>query len=345
MRAAFLETLGDPEVLRMANVPDPEPRTGEVSIQLRAAALNRRDVWIRRGRYANITLPIVLGSDGAGDVVEVGAGVDPSLVGRAVVINPSLDWGDDERVPGDRWRILGLPDFGTYAELVTVPAVAVHPIPEGLSYEQAAALPLAGLTAYRAVASRGRVSTGETVLVTGIGGGVACFALQFARQLGARVVVTSSKASKIARARELGAVGGVDHQQPGWSRSIDALVPGGPDVVIDGAGGDTFAEAVAALRPGGRLVSYGATAGPTPPFEVRRLFWKQLDVLGTTMGSPADFRAMLAFVERAHLRPVIDRVFPLEETAAAHRRMEEAEQFGKIVLRIRPSTGLASPEA
>jgi NADPH:quinone reductase-like Zn-dependent oxidoreductase len=335
MKAVVLRELGEADNLRLEEVPDPQPRAGEVVVRLKAAALNHRDVWIRRGLYAGIKLPIILGSDGAGEVAAVGAEVDPSLVGRAVVLNPSLDWGPDERVQGPQYRILGLPDDGTYAQFIKVPAGNVYPKPAALSFEEAAAIPLAGLTAYRAVVTRARVEAGETVLVTGIGGGVSAFAFQIAKHLGARVLATSGSDAKLARARELGADGVANYRTQDWAKEIRALSDGqGPDVVIDSAGGETFEHALEIAKPGGRIVTYGATTGAVKQLEVRRIFWKQLNVLGSTMGTAREFAEMLKLYGAGGLRPVIDKIFPLAEAAAAHRRMEEAEQFGKIVLRI-----------
>jgi zinc-binding alcohol dehydrogenase/oxidoreductase len=215
-----------------------------------------------------------------------------------------------------------------------VPAENVFPKPPGLTDEEVATIPLAGVTAYRAVVTRGRVRPGDTVLVTGIGGGVAIFALLFARRLGARVLVTSSSDEKLERARALGAEGGFNYRTTEWVKAVRAATDGGPDLIVDGAGGETFAQAIDAARPGGRVVSYGAHTGAAPELAVRRIFWKQLDVLGTTMGSPDDFRAMMALFSQGGLHPVVDKVFPLAEAAAALRRMDEAAQFGKIVLRI-----------
>jgi len=263
----------------------------------------------------------------------VGRGLDRGLIGRAVVINPSLDWGEGEEAPGPSFRILGLPDDGTYAEAIRIPAANIFAKPARLSFDEAAAIPLAALTAYRAVVSRARVRAGETVLVTGIGGGVSTFALQMAVQLKARVLVTSGSDAKLARARELGAAGGANYRTGDWAREIVALAGGqGPDVVIDSVGGETLARALDILKAGGRLATYGATAGVVKDFAPRAVFWKQITVLGTTMGSPREFEAMLRFYEAGGLRPVVDRVFPLAEAPEAHRRMEEAGQFGKIVL-------------
>jgi NADPH:quinone reductase-like Zn-dependent oxidoreductase len=337
MQAIVLRKKGPPDTLRLETMPDPQPEANEVVIRLKAAALNHRDVWIRSGRgaYAGEVPAVILGSDGAGEVVAVGAGVDARLIGQAVVINPSLDWGPDDEAQGADFRILGFPGDGTYAQMIRVPAENVYPKPAGLSFEEAAAIPLAALTAYRAVVSRTRVHAGETVLVTGIGGGVSAFALQIAKRLGARVLVTSGSAAKLARAREMGAEGGANYRTQDWAREIVALAGGqGPDAVIDSVGGDTFARAVEILRPGGRIATYGATIGPVKELVLRSIFWNQITVCGTTMGSPREFEAMLKLYGNGGLRPVVDKVFPLADAAAAHRRMEEAEQFGKIVLGI-----------
>jgi NADPH:quinone reductase-like Zn-dependent oxidoreductase len=333
LRAIVLRSLGSPDVLQFEDVPDPVPGAGEAVVRLRAAALNHRDVWIRKGQYAGIKTPIILGSDGAGEVTALGDGVDPKWRGRHVIINPSFNFGDDERAQGPEFQILGLPRDGTYAELVRVPATALHDKPAHLSFEEAAALPLASLTAYRALVPRAHVQSGETVVVTGIGGGVATCALLFAVRLGARVYVTSGSDAKLESARAHGAAGGVNHSDADWPKALQALIGGRPDVIIDGAGGDTFNKALDLVTPGGRVVSYGATLGAVPNLEVRRIFWKQLNVLGSTMGSPRDFAAMLQLYADG-LRPVIDGVLPLDQAAAAHRRMEEGQQFGKIVLKI-----------
>ena len=334
MKAVVLRELGDPDVLQLQAVPDPQPGPGEVVVRLRAAALNRRDVWIRKGRYAGIKLPVILGSDGAGEVLETGAGADSGLIGQEVVIDPAFNWGDDERSQGPDFQILGLPRDGTYAERVTVPAANVHAKPPHLSFEEAAAVPLASVTAFRALVTRARLGAGETLVITGIGGGVATCALLIATRLGAaRVYVTSGTPAKIDAARGHGAAGGVDHNDPDWPRALTTLIGGRPDVVLDGAGGETLNAALDLVAPGGRVVSYGATLGPAKNVEVRRVFWKQINVLGSTMGTRGDFAAMLQLYA-AGLRPIVDRVFPLSEAAEAHRRMEEAKQFGKIVLKI-----------
>jgi NADPH:quinone reductase-like Zn-dependent oxidoreductase len=333
MRAVVLRALGDPDHLKIEQRPDLHPGPGEAVVGLRAAALNHRDVWIRRGQYAGIKLPIVLGSDGAGQVVEIGDGVDPVWKGRDVIIDPSLNWGPDERAQGSSFNILGLPADGTYAEQVLVPATNLHRKPAHLSWEEAAAVPLASVTAYRALVTRARVQAGEVVLVTGIGGGVAMCALVIAKHLRAKVYVTSGSDAKLAAAMTHGADGGVNHRKDDWTKTLIALIGSRPDVVVDGAGGETFNKSLDVLKPGGRLVSYGSTTGAAQSVEIRRIFWKQLNVLGSTMGPPGDFAAMVKLYEGG-LRPVIDKVFPLEQASDAHIRMEAGDQCGKIMLKI-----------
>jgi len=335
MKAIVLRELGGPEKLQIESMPDPSPGPDEVLISLKAAALNHRDVWIRTGRYVGIKLPIVLGSDGAGEVVGVGTNVDPAFQGRPVVIYPAMNWGSDEKAPGPEFKILGLPDSGTYAQRIAVPAKHAFPKPASLSFEEASALPLALLTAYRALVTRAQLQRAETCLITGIGGGVSSFALQLALAMGAHVLVTSSSDTKLEGAREMGAQGGVNYCAPDWGKEILRLCGSrGLQVVIDSAGGETFEKALDLISPGGRVVTYGATTGPARQLEVRRIFWKQLNVLGSTMGTAREFEAALNFYEVNRLRPVIDQVFPLSEASAAHRRMEEGGQFGKIVLKI-----------
>lgn len=335
MKAIVLRGVGEPEAVHLEDVADPEPGPGEVAVRLRAAALNHRDLFILRGQYAGLRFPIVPGSDGVGEVAAVGSGVEGARPGDQVIINPSINWGDDPRAQGPDFKILGLPDDGTFAQMVRVPAANVLPRPAGLSDEEAAAIPLAGLTAYRATVTRGRARGGETVLVLGIGGGVATFALLIARSLGARVLVTSGSDEKIERARALGADGGFNYKSEDWVKAAKEATGGrGVDLVVDGTGGKTFDQALDAVRPGGRIVSYGATTGPVPELAVRRLFFKQLDALGSTMGSPSDFRAMLNLFGEGKAPPVVDRVFPLAEAGAALRHMDGAAQFGKIVLKI-----------
>lgn len=330
-RALVQEDLSGFPVLGKIETPAPGP--GEAVVRIKAAALNHRDVWIGKGKYADIRLPSVLGSDGAGVVEAVGGGVDASWAGRKVMVNPCLHWGKGRDAPAAGWRILGMPDAGTFADYVKVPAENLAAIPEGLSFEEAAALPLAGLTAYRALFSRGRLKAGEKLLVTGVGGGVAQFLLQFGLAAGAEVYATSGSAEKLKRAMAAGASGGADYRQEGWEKTLLGL--SGPfDLAVDSAGGPGFAKLLDLARPGGRVVFFGATAGNPPEMPQRKVFWKQLDLLGTTMGSPEDFAGMARLVEGKSLKPAIDRVYPLEEGAQAFRRMDAGEQYGKLVLRM-----------
>ena len=328
MRALQLPSLG---AVAVTDVPDPAAQPGEAVVRVRAAALNHRDVWIKQGKYAGLRFPCIPGSDGCGVVESVGSGVDTSWVGREVVIDPGSDWGPTERAQSAAYTILGLPRDGTLAERVAVPASQLSPKPAHLDAVQAAALPLAGLTAYRAVASRAQVAAGERVLVTGIGGGVALFALQFAVALGARVWVTSSSEEKLRRARESGAEGGFLYTADGWAK--DALkASGGFDVIVDSAGGDGFGALLDAAAPGGRIVFFGATRGDPPAMPMRKAFWRQLSLLGSTMGSPKDWAAMLALVDAHGIVSVVSAVHPLADGARAFEEIEQGAQFGKIVV-------------
>jgi NADPH:quinone reductase-like Zn-dependent oxidoreductase len=253
-------------------------------------------------------------------------------VGCEVIINPSLDWGDDPRAQGPKFRILGLPDNGTFAEQVVVPAANLSPKPAHLSWEQAAALPLAGLTAWRALFTRAQLKSGERVLVTGVGGGAALFALQFAVAAGAQVWVTSGSPDKISRAQTLGARGGVNYRDPDWAGALQKQA-GRFDVIVDSAGGEGFARLIDLTASGGRIVFFGATTGSPKGLDMRKSFFRQINLLGTTMGSSADFAGMTRFVEFNQITPVVDTVFPLDSAEAALRHMEAAAQFGKIVLR------------
>ncbi len=332
MQAIRMSEPGGPEVLILEQVPDPVPGPGEVVVTLRAAALNRRDVFVRKG-VAKVPLPLTPGSDGAGIVSAVGQGVTGVSEGDEVVILPSLAWGDDQRAPGPGFRILGGPDQGTYAEQIVIPAANVFPRPARLSWHEAAALPLAGLTAWRALSTRARMHPGETVLVLGIGGGVATFALHIAKAAGCRVVVTSSSDEKLERAAALGADAGINYRTAGddWPAAVKEVIGGGVDVVVDSVG-STWAGSIDACAPGGRVVVFGGTGGGKVEMMVRPVTMGQVSLLGTTMGSPAEFRQLLEAVDTQSWVPVIDSVRPLADAAAAHEREEAGLHFGKLVL-------------
>ena len=332
MNAVVLTETGAPDVLRIGTAADPVAGPGEVVVALRTAALNRRDVFLRKG-IAPSPLPVIPGSDGAGVVHAIGAGVSGLAEGDEVVILPSLGWGGGEDAPAPGFRILGGPDDGTYAELIRIPAENVFPKPGRLSFEQAAALPLAGLTAYRALVSRARIRSGETVLILGIGGGVATIALHIARAAGCRVIVTSSSDEKLAKAADLGAAAGVNYTGGDWVSEVKEISGGGVDVVIDSVG-STWADSINSVRPGGRVVAFGGTGGAKVELMVRPMTMGQVSFLGTTMGSPRDFARLLAAVAHQSWVPVIDSVRPLAEVAEAHAREEAGDHFGKLVLTI-----------
>jgi len=306
---------------------------GEVRVRLKAAALNHRDVWIKLGQYAGLKFPAQPGSDGAGVVESVGAGVDATWAGREVIINPAFGWGEREPAQGSDFTILGLPRDGTLAEVVTVPVTQLSAKPAHLTWIEAAALPLSGLTAYRALFARAQLQPGERVLISGVGGGVALFALQFAVAQGAQVYVTSGSDEKIAKAIQLGAAGGFNYTHPGWAKT--AVHAGHAfDVVVDSAGGEGFESLIDLTAPGGRVVFFGATRGNPPVLPMRKVFWRQISLLGTTMGSPADWAAMTEFVDRHQIAPVVSDVFPLERVGEAFDLMERGGQFGKIVVTV-----------
>jgi NADPH:quinone reductase-like Zn-dependent oxidoreductase len=317
MKAIRIHSDGGPEVLRYEEVDDPEPGDGDVLIELRAASLNHLDVWLRKG-LPSVPKPRILGADGAGVI----AGTD-----KRVVINPAI-------VRDGRMQIVGENRDGTHAELIAVPRASVHPIPEGLSFEEAAAFPLVFETAYRMLVTRARLQPEEWVLIWGIGGGVATAALAIAKASGARVVVTSSSDEKLARARELGADGTVNHVTADVVAEVKELTGGGAHVVVDDVGEATWRRTLDAARPQGRIVVCGATSGANPPAALHRVWWKQLSILGSTMGQPEDFEGAYRLVADGRARPVVDAVFPLAQARAAHERLESGEQLGKIVLRI-----------
>ena len=329
MKALVLRQLKTP--LELAEQPAPDPADGEVVVRLKAAALNRRDFWIAQGLYPGIRLPVILGSDGAGIVSRIGNSVPHHWSNQDVIINPGLHWGEDQRMQGPDFHILGMPQAGTFADEVGVPATSLHPKPEHLDWHEAAALPLSGVTAYRDLFTQGAVAHGENVLVSGIGGGVATYVLLFAKAAGAKVFVTSSSPDKLRQAIELGAVAGYDYRREGWAKQLRSD-HGAVDLIIDSAGGPGYASLVDVASPGGRIVNYGATSGPAAEFDLLKVFWKQLRITGSTMGSPNDFQRMLDLVNQHKIRPVIDQVLPLKEGNEALERLRASEQFGNIVL-------------
>jgi zinc-binding alcohol dehydrogenase/oxidoreductase len=323
VRAIRIHEDGGPEVLRLDDVEDPVAGAGEVLVRLRAAALNRLDCWIRQG-LPSVPKPRILGADGAGVIEALGDGVEGFENGQPVVLNPGLD---------DGAKILGEHTDGTHAELIAVPQAYVHPLPDGLEFEEAAAFPLVYETAYRMLVTRAGLREGEWVLVWGVGSGVGSAALVIAKALGAQVVATSSDDAKLDRARELGADVAVNHESGDVVAAVKEAA-GGVDVVVEHVGEATWTRSLQAAKAGGRIAVCGATSGPNPPASLHRIFWKQLSILGSTMGTREDFAAVYELVASGKVRPVVDRAFPLEDAAAAHEYLESGRQFGKVVLTI-----------
>jgi NADPH:quinone reductase-like Zn-dependent oxidoreductase len=328
VRAVRIHEDGGPEVLVLEEAPDPEPAPGEVLVRLRASALNHLDVWIRKG-LPSVPKPRILGADGAGVVEALGDDVSGFEPGERVVLNPGIEAG------GGRIHVIGEHGDGTNAELIAVPATNVHPIPERLSFEEAAAFPLVFETAYRMLVTRAGLREGEWVLAWGIGGGVSTAALAIAKALGAHVLVTSSSEAKLERARELGADATVNHATGDIKATVQEVTEGGGiDVVVENVGEATWATSLQVAAPGGRITVCGATSGPNPPAALHRIWWKQLSILGSTMGTGEDFAGAYELVASGRALPVVDSVLPLAEIRAAHERLEAGEQLGKIVLTI-----------
>ena len=331
MKAALFKARDLP--LIVDDYKKPKPVKDQVVIKLKYAALNHRDIWIMQEQTQQFPQGIILGSDGSGVVEDVGEDADPMMVGAEVIINPSLDWGNNPIVQGDSYRILGFPDNGTFAEYITIPKQYVFGKPDHLSFEESAAVPLAGLTAYRALFTKARLRSGEKVLITGIGGGAALWALQFAVAYKARVYVTSGSDEKIVRAKNLGALNGFNYKDPQWAEQAQKEA-GGFDIIIDSAGGPEFGKFIDLAMPGARIVNFGRTAGNITEISTRSLYSKQISILGTTMGTRDEFLSMLHFLESRNIKPVMDKTFPLAQINEAFQRMGNSNQFGKIVLEI-----------
>lgn len=331
MRAVFFK--GKDHPLSVESIKKFRPIKDQVLVRLHNAALNHRDIWTWREQSNVPSGSVILGSDGCGIVEEVGEDADPFLIGMEVIINPSLEWGNNPIVQGNSFKILGYPDNGTFSDYIVISKKYIFEKPENLSFPESAAVPLSGLTAYRALFSKARLRAKEKVLITGIGGGAALWALQFAVGYQGRVYVTSGSDEKIAKAKVLGAVGGFNYKDPEWA-SKALKESGGFDVIIDSAGGNEFPKLLELALPGGRIANFGRTAGNISELATRLLYWKQISIFGTTMGTRDEFLSMLDFVESRSLKPVIDKVFPLENIQEAFARMEQGDQFGKIILQI-----------
>jgi NADPH:quinone reductase-like Zn-dependent oxidoreductase len=325
VKAVRIHEDGGPEVLRYEDVEDPVAGPGQVLIRLHAASLNHLDIWMRRG-LPSVPKPRILGADGAGVVEGLGAGADSFEMGDRVLINPGLE---------DGARIVGEHMDGTHAELISIPAENVYRIPESLSFEEAAAFPLVFETAYRMLVTKARLQEGEWVLVWGIGSGVGSAAFVIAKALGARTIVTSSSADKLDRARELDADATANHAEEDVAAVVKEATGGaGANVVVEHVGEATWKTSLQAAGPNGRIVVCGATSGPNPPAQLHRIWWKQLEIYGSTMGTKEDFEGAYELVASGAAKPIVDKVFPLVDAAAAHEYLEAGKQFGKVVLEI-----------
>ncbi len=337
MKAIQLQDVRQP--LTLAEVLQPTAGPGEVLVNIKAAGLNHRDVFIQQGLYPGIKTPVIPGADGAGVVVETGEGVDPVWKGQEVVINCSLGWGHNPKFYDPAtFEILGMPTNGTFAEYISIKVEYIYHKPGHLSFAEAAAIPLAGLTAWRALMTRAAFQPKERVLITGIGAGTALFALQYAVASDAEVWVTSGSDDKIQKAIDLGAKGGVNYKNADWLKTLMAETGGGRngyfDVIIDSAGGPGFAKLTDAAAFGGRIAIFGGTTGNLTDIIPSKVFFKQLNIFGTTMGTDKEFGDMLQFITRHQLKPVVDQVFPLADVQQAYARMNEGKQMGKIVLDV-----------
>lgn len=343
MKAVRMHGYGGIEQLFYEEADEPKiVETNDVIVKLKAAAINHIDIWNRLGQTGKIfEMPHILGADGAGEVVEIGAKVNNLKPGNAVCLYPPTGCGQCEFcLTGNDWmcirlRVLGERLEGTYAEFVRLPAQNCFAIPAGYSFEEAAAFPLVFVTLWRMLITNGKLQPGETVLIIGIGGGVASASLQVAKKLGARVIVTSSSDEKLERAKELGADHAINHRKQDFVAAVNELTKQrGVDLVVDCVGGEVWRKSLASLTRGGRLVTCGATAGGQPDDDIAAIFSKHLKIYGSTLGSREEFRQLLSFLTVSQIKPIIDSVFPLRDAAAAQHRVEMAQQFGKVVLRI-----------
>lgn len=342
MKALAFTEFGGPEKLALQDVPTPTIGPGEVLVRVRACALNHLDLFVREGIPALRTpLPFWTGCDIAGDVAEVGAGVDGVKAGDRVCVNPNLTCGRCEYcIQGEdsqcvRYGIVGEHVPGGLAEYVKVRGDNVLALPDAVSYEDAASFILTNMTAWRMVVTQGQARAGQDVLILGVGGGVSSTAVQIAKLCGARVIATSSSDDKLARARALGADVGINYTREDWARRVFELTGRrGVDLVIENVGRTTWESSLRSLRKGGRLVTCGATSGPIAETDIRIVFWKQVHIIGSTMANRREFNEVMALFFAGRLRPIVDTVMPLAEGAEAQRRLAEGRQFGKIVLRV-----------
>ncbi len=319
------------EPLSLSEIEKPSPSDSQVLVRIKSAALNRRDQWIRQGKYPNIQFGTVLGSDGAGVVEALGNGVSEDWMGKKVIINPNVNWGNDPKAQASDYSVLGMPSNGTFAEYIVVDIDRLHDKPAHLAWAEAAALPLAGLTAFRALFHHGEAASEKNVLISGVGGGVAQFAFQFAIAAGANVYVTSGSQDKMDKCISLGAKGAYSYKEEAWFK-IAQKETGGFDLVIDSAGGNQLNDFIKIMKPAGRIVFYGATNGTPQKLDMFRMFWNQITLQGSTMGNDEEFADMISFVNQHQIKPIVDSVRPFDEIISAFDDMKAGKQFGKLVL-------------
>jgi NADPH:quinone reductase-like Zn-dependent oxidoreductase len=338
MKAVRIHEFGGPEVLRYEDIPDAKPRKDQVVVRVRACSLNHLDIWVRKG-LPGVKLPHILGSDIAGEIVEVGEYVAGFKAGQRVLLAPMLFCNHCTKCVAGlqnqcrEFAVLGNGVDGGNCELVLVPAVSVIPIPESLEFDQAASVPLVFLTAWHMLVRRAGIRPGQTVLVLGGGSGVGIAAIQIAKLFHARVITTAGDAAKLEKARTLGADYGINHYQQKISEEVRKITSkAGVDIVVEHVGTATWEESMKSLKAGGTIVTCGATTGFDAKFDLRFLFARQLSFLGSYMGTMGDLYDVLGHVFAGRLKPVVDRAFPLQETRAAHEYMESSQMFGKIVL-------------
>ncbi|MEO6695507.1 MAG: zinc-binding dehydrogenase [Ignavibacteria bacterium] len=339
MKAVVLNQTGPSanlsENISIEEVPVPEISEDEILIKVLSASLNHRDLWLTSGSYSKIKLPVILGSDCAGIIHSTGKNVKELTHGDEVIINPGMNWGADENFQSKDFKILGMPDDGTLSEYVKVHMNQVFRKPEHLTFEEASAFPLAGVTAFRCLFKKAQIKKFDNVLITGAGGGVAALALIFASKAGANVYVTSSQDHKIETAISFGAKGGVNYSRKEWEKEILKLMENNIQIVIDGNGGENINKFTEICNYGARIVCYGATAGSVNELSMHKIYWKQIKLMGSTMGSPGDFADMLSFINENKIRPVIDKVFKMNDIVKAFERMDRSEQFGKIIVSMK----------
>jgi len=317
--------------LEIKDVDKPVVSHFDVLIKLKAASINHHELWTLKEKKLRSDSNIILGSDGSGIVMNIGTDVNGLKKGDEVIVNPSLNWGTNNKVHGENYEILGFPKHGTFAEYISINHQYVCHKPEHLSFQESAALPLAGLTAYRALFTRGEFENSNRILITGIGGGAALSALSFAVASGAEVYVTSGNDHKILNAIKLGAKGGVNYNDSDWSTKLLQMAKGF-DVIVDSAAGKGFTELTEMTNPGGRIAMFGRSAGNIQNLSPSIIFWKQISIHGTTMGNNEEFKKMMDLISSKKIRPVIDSIYSIQEINLAFDKMAKGEQFGKIVI-------------